>query len=659
MSLLVNNTEPDKVYKYIGDDYNIKIAQSDNFPKNETNIELLECENILRKKYNLNDTKLTILQLEINKNNEQALTNQIEYAIYNENNELLNLSVCSDKIIKINYEIKNTSSLDLSTVNHFSEKGIDILNINDDFFNDICYGYSINNSDITLEDRVEEIYQNYSLCDNDCTYENANMDTMMISCKCKIKTSVEAENDSLSFTEAVIETFENSNIFVMKCYNSVFDFSNKSANYGFWILLILILVHIPLIIHYLIFGFAAIKTFIKNEMIKNNYIKNNSNPVLNKLKSIKIKKKTEKEINCNCNSSNNQMKNSDEICDNIGSRSKKNTIKLNLYNSNSSKINPPTINLQNKRRKTTKISSLRIRNKIIKKSNEDIKSEKQLKKTSKKIKNNQQIIQQNNYYTLIHKNANNSGKVKKPKSGYILNIYEYKEAIKVEDRSFWQILYISLLYNENILYAFVYNSPLEIRTLRMCLVIFYYSCNLALNALFYTNEKISEKYHYDGDNLIIFTLVNNITICVFSALCNFSIMIIFKILINPRRSFERVFRKEEQKMKKDKKYIVTELKKKKLLKKIQSVYSCMKIRHLIFIITEFILMLFFFYFITAFCGVYKSTQVSWILDWIVSFLISVLLEIGHSILIASLYKISVKYKLEIIYEIIVFIYNIC
>ena len=251
------------------------------------------------------------------------------------------------------------------------------------------------------------------------------------------------------------------------------------------------------------------------------------------------------------------MKKKDNLI-NIDYDSKKKNIKINLDNSPSPKKNSPLLTSpKNKRRKIGKINAIRRRSKESKKCNEEIKSDKPLKKVNVKAKNNQKITQENNYYTLIHRNANNSGKIIKPKSDYILNIYEFSDAIKNDHRSFCRILFISLIYNENILYAFVYNSPLEIRTLRMCLVIFYYSCNLALNALFYTNEKISEKYHYDGDNLIIFTLVNNFTICVFSALCNFSIMIIFKILINPRRAFERVFRKEEQKMREKKTTILS------------------------------------------------------------------------------------------------------
>ena len=138
---------------------------------------------------------------------------------------------------------------------------------------------------------------------------------------------------------------------------------------------------------------------------------------------------------------------------------------------------------------------------------------------------------------------------------------------------------------------------------------------------------------------------------------NFAIVIIFRILINPRKDFEEPFRKQEKKLRKNKNYSVGQLTKKKIVKKINSVYSCMKKRNIIFIVSELLLMLFFFYFITAFCCVYKSTQVSWLLDWINSFLLSILLEFVISIFIASLYKTSVSYRLKFLYKIVILVYT--
>ena len=125
------------------------------------------------------------------------------------------------------------------------------------------------------------------------------------------------------------------------------------------------------------------------------------------------------------------------------------------------------------------------------------------------------------YYNLIHVNPYYSSNNKPYESKYILDNYEYSSAIKYDNRTFWRIFYICLLSKENILNTFFFKSPLEIQALRLSLFLFNNSCDLAFNSLFYFQENISDKYHYEGNNLYYFTLVNNITITIFSTLSTF------------------------------------------------------------------------------------------------------------------------------------------
>ena len=206
--------------------------------------------------------------------------------------------------------------------------------------------------------------------------------------------------------------------------------------------------------------------------------------------------------------------------------------------------------------------------------------------------------------------------------------------------------------------AFILKSPLEIRALRICLTIFIYSCNLALNTLFYSTSKISDKHNYDGDSLVIFTLTNNITISVFSALLSFLLTLLLRFLINSRYSIENVFRQREEKMKKNKKYFINNETKNKIAAEIKNIIHKLKIKNIIFIILELLLMLFFFYFVTAFCEVYPKTQSSWLGDCIVSFFLSFLLEFCESLVIASMYKVSITYKFEFMFNIVNFVHKI-
>ena len=49
----------------------------------------------------------------------------------------LNLSICNNEI-QINYEIKESLSKQIDLIKTFKGQDIDILNLNDPFFNDVC-----------------------------------------------------------------------------------------------------------------------------------------------------------------------------------------------------------------------------------------------------------------------------------------------------------------------------------------------------------------------------------------------------------------------------------------------------------------------------------------------------------------------------------------
>jgi hypothetical protein len=197
-----------------------------------------------------------------------------------------------------------------------------------------------------------------------------------------------------------------------------------------------------------------------------------------------------------------------------------------------------------------------------------------------------------------------------------------------------------------------------VQSLRLSLFIFSYTCDLALNAFFYLNQNISDKYHYQGDNLYFFTLLNNLTISISSTIFTYVLVKTLNCLNNSKDSIENLFRYHENIMRKDKKYKVSNDDIIKIYKNLDSIYRKLKIKIVFYIIIEFLLLLFFFYYITAFCEVYKNTQISWLSDSLVSFLMSILFEIAMSFLVASFYMISITYRFKYLYAIVMFFYNL-
>ena len=270
---LINNITIGQKYKITGDDFTLIIKPTNStFLENTTHVNFTKCENILRKELNISPSRIiTFLQLEIDNKNDKSLVNKVEYQAYDDNKNILNLSLCNDSSIEIFYAMKD-NSLDMDYISSFKDLGFDIFNINDSFFNDICQPYSDSKNDLVLEDRIKEIYQNYSLCDEGCTYNGINTELKVISCDCKVKTNISTNESSINLEKFDKDKIE-SNFGLIKCYNLVFSLKEKLNNIGFWIFTILVIIHIPFLFNYFCKGIEPIKKYIINEMKKYGYIK--------------------------------------------------------------------------------------------------------------------------------------------------------------------------------------------------------------------------------------------------------------------------------------------------------------------------------------------------------------------------------------------------
>ena len=573
--------------------------------------------------------------------------------------------------------------INATKVNYYSDLGIDVFNLEDEFFNDICYSYSEGGSDMILNDRVADIYHNYSVCEDNCNYNKINLTENTVSCKCSIKTTVEVEVTPPKLDTIIRDSFRDSNLAVMKCYNVVFSFNNKMGNIGFFIFTTLVLLHLPFFIYYFIYNITSIRKFIFAEMGKFNYwFKTNYPPKKDKSnKSLKIKRniiqtssnqkesleamieKKNKKKNIKGNTSSRMnlyikkskiLKGKRNSITNVNIKNELNNKKTALLKNNKTKINRPSITQKNLQ--TVLLFDCKVLNKNIIKIN----NENQRKITVGKNKTNKEKIKINSKgYSLIQLDADNSKQnTKPPNSDFLLDNYDYETALIYDNRKFWRIFYICLIAKENIINIFLFRTPLDLQSLRYCLFIFTYSCDLAFNTIFYSTQNISDKYHYKGDNLFLFTIVNNLVQTIISAIIGLILVNVFQHLIDVRNSFEDIFRKEEKKMRKNKKYKVSEETKKKILNKIRKISLKWKCKIILFIIFEFSMMLFFYYFVTAFCDIYKNTQISWIYDFFLSFIISFATEIFGAFMLAILYILSLKYKLKFVYTITIFLYSI-
>ena len=673
---IVDKIEIGKTYEKIEDDFSLYIYPTNStFLTSVTHVNFSECESVLRKHYNIPESSImTFFQVELKNNDSKSLINQVEYQAYH-NNTFLNLSLCNNTNIKVYYSIKDNSFIDFSSVASFQDSGIDIFNINDSFFSDICHPYSNGEDDIILKDRIKDIYLNYSLCEQGCSYNEVDLDYLTIACDCKVKDNISTVVYPLNLDQ-IIET--PSSFEIIKCYNLVFSWDGKLKNIGFWIFLILVLAHGPLLFYYFSKGIKPIRTYVLNEMIEYGYIKDNKDKKDKKVKVIKkSRKKGGKSINKESKSL--SSKKSTKSVKSAPPKNKKNKV---VIKGNNKRITNKIKKIKDDKSTSTNNLKSTSNNEIVR----GINSEKKISKNkiikfnntkiiSNKIKNKAHLQTQAFDENLIEKTDENNKNINKyflininlnlshgekyipPESHIILNNYTFEEAVKYDLRQVCVIFYIFILSKQILFHTFLYKSPIELFSIRLCLFLFIFSSDLALNAFFYFDNNISKKYKANT-NLFLFTFTDNLFIIFISTLCVFVFLTIIAKLNNSIYSIREVFMKEEEKLIKDKKYKVTAKRKKEILSEIDNILNKYKVKITILMIIEIIIMIFFWYYVTAFCHVYSSTQISWILDSLLSMLSRAIIEMLVSFLLAKLYRLAVGSENHCIYKFVMFLYNL-
>ena len=629
INTIMKDVNIEETYEYTTKGFNLLIYPiNSKLIENKTHIDLSECEYTLKQYYQLpNDSIIAFFQMEISNTNERSLINQVEYQAFDKDKNPLDMSKCNDSIIKILYGIKNNSDLDLSVLDSFKDSGVNVFNISDEFFNDICVSYSENGNDLILEDRIKDIYQNFTICEEGCTYEDIDIYKMLISCQCNIKENMTTEIKEIN-DEKIVEKISSLNFEIIKCYNLAFSLKGKFKNYGFWILSIFVLLYIICLIKYCCSGITPLKDYIFNEMTKFGYInKNSSNG--NKLnfakrKKLNIKKKTKNELNNNPPKKKTTSK-------------KKATSPIDRF---TKKTNKKMLGIKNK---SSIINNINITSKI---SNKKILS----------LNNNKNIA--NLDLNLISINLNNLSKrdISPKESSITLYNYTMLEAFKYDRRNIIVIFYIYLLSKEPFFHAFLYKSPLVLFPLRFCLLLFIISSDLALNAFFYFNDNISRKYR-NTKNIFIFTLSNNMTVILLSTLVTFIFLTLFTNLSNTTKDLRDVFKNEENKIRKNKNYKVSQKQKDKIKKNVENILQKYKCKIFILFFVEIIFMLFFWYYTVVFCHVFSGTQISWIINSILSMKSRIIIDVLICLLFSKLYKIGVSANYTCIYKIALFFYG--
>ena len=258
------------------------------------------------------------------------------------------------------------------------------------------------------------------------------------------------------------------------------------------------------------------------------------------------------------------------------------------------------------------------------------------------------------YYNLIKIDANNSSDKELKFSKYTVDNKDYELALIYENRSFCRIFWIFYVTKNDLLNTFCIKSPLNLRVLRINLLILSISSDFIFNSLFYFSDNISDQYHYEGENEFSNAFLLNLFSTIISSVLSMFMTFIFQMLTESNDNLEEGFREEEAKMRKDDNYIVSNERKLEIKNGIIKTLKILKIKIIIFILLDSIMNLFSSYYMIAFCEVYKNTQINWFTDSISSSFLSFVTQILTSLILTILYKMSLKCKCCLFYKIVLF-----
>ena len=581
-----------------------KLYKGNKKSSNLSIIDLGDCESKLKKINNIPDSNSLII-LKFEKYYENSTTKNVQYEIYNPINlqKITDLSVCDDDKIDI-YVPTNLDNKTLAIYENLKKKGYDIFNPNDTFYNDICTKYtSVNQTDLTLNDRRNIFYTEQNFCQENCQYNGINLEIMHAKCECSLQTT-EIDYESKEFIgfeiiSSFYEVLKYSNIHILKCYKILFSLIGIQNNYGFIIMIIFIIL---LIIFAILFLFTGIKT-IREQMIEMTYNEslkeaNNASQIKeNNLNINKLKKET---------SPFKQKKRKNKTLHK--------TLKLNRISNN---LN---INLSNPKSKFKKKKKSVNMNNSSKRMIGSVKyslnlNMKESMLSSKKFKRE-----------LIHNIYNDKNKVKiKRYSDFELDDLDYEEAIIYDKRSFINF-YICLLKREHIIiFTFFYCKDFNLISIKLSLFVFSISLDMATNILFFDDESMHKIYLDYGK----YNFISQIPQIVYSTLISESMDTFLKYL--------SLSEKEIYEVKKYKNI-------KEITDGIKLLIKRLKIKFLLFFVICFIFMIFFWYFISIFCAIYENTQIILFKDSSLSFLSSMLYPFGLYLLPATLRIISLRKK---------------
>ena len=543
----------------------IELNELKNKNPNLTYIQLGQCTEKLIEYYNLNKTeKLIIISMDSYTKVSTHIINDFNFEVYIQNGtQLEDLSICKNIIVFVSTPIINEELAHLKEAQIFNVQGYNIYNLTSEFYTEKCSAAHINGNDITIEDRIIEIYPyNVTFCPQKCELKSVDIISQRLNCNCNISfinyfsqidSNLENKLNKRSEENFFIYLLDMLNYKVFACpsvlsKSRIEDYKNNS---GFFIgigIMLFILIN-SFIFFYFFLNQIRIDIF---KLIPNDKLYNKRNSSSNKILKNKIKKFS------------------------LNKRVGKNKFK-------------------------------KIKNEIL--------------KSKKGFTSSKEI-------PFVNLNINENNKIDKDE----YNQLPFSKALRLDKRDIFSI-YTSLIKMKiEILSILFFPEKFTHFSVTFSTYLLDFLFCYFMNALLYSDEVVSQKYHNNGK----LKFITSVTVSLISNI----ISNMFLWTIKKLTSYHEYLLSMTKEIKRKEIYILT----------FQNLFKLIKITIYTFFAISFIISAFITYYLSIFCIIYQKSQISLLINYIIGLIESLISSVLISFLISVLRYIGLKYKCIKIYR---------
>ena len=603
-----------------------------NINQNLTFLNLKECEKKMIKENFLDqNSELLILGKQSLNIFENSPFNIFDYEIYTRKGEKIkNLSICENTNIELSSPIFNLDSNIFEKAIILYEQGYDIFNLSSNFYYDYCTSAYLNNSDLTINVRKEDILpDNISFCQSGCAYNGVDLENKRFLCLCNSNLSKNYEENNIN-EEIAQEVEENFFIYIIDminyqiflCYKLIFIFDNYLYNFGFYVSFCFILLILILLILYYCVGKKSIRL---------EYLKNVPNLKEIKKKEIEFNKKYNNKSDFEGNKDNQKFKRNT-----IRKNSKK--TKSYIIKKNNNILKELSNPLKKNTMRETNLNSLRKikANTMIVKNN--IKLNFAIYKESKSNMNGiSNDISSNKRKKIVYLKAKTLYEKKLTKKNINFNELTYNEAIQKDIRNILQIFISLFNIKLEIIQIIFYPRKFSHKSLTFSLYLFDLLLDLTINSLLFSDDIISQKYYNNGELKLLTTNILSITSNVIS---NFILYLTGKLI-----DYYDILETITQEVKKKKNFYQIFLK----------LTGFIELKIIIFYLVLFLIGFLCTYYLFIFCSIYKKIQKNLFINYIIGSFWSLGFTIAICLIISMLRKFAIVKKIKRLYIISKFI----